>query len=530
MIPDPSRSILQTSVLIAGAGPVGLSLACELGRLGIECVLVEKRDGSINVPKMSMVSSRVMEFCRRWGIADQVRKAVWPESHALDFVYVTSLKGRELARVKVPSYKDRKLAFTPEGACHCPQIYFDPILTAHVRTLPNVSLRYGLRLDAFTQTSHGVSASLTALDTGDGLTIHADYLVGCDGPGGIVRAALGIELGGLGRVANSANIYFRSKELPFLHDNGWARIYRTVDASGCWAELIPIDGVELWRLSVFDDPEAAANPPATLRRLMGADFPFELIDVSPWERRDFVGASFGRGRVFLAGDAVHQCSPTGGFGMHMGIEDAMNLAWKLAATIEGWGGPNLLGSYELERRPIDARNVAISTRNYKQIEEIPGWDDTLAKAGQLDPAVEWRDHLIALGGGEIEKIQYCYEFSPICIADGTPEIVYDVRHFQPTTRPGARAPHVWLADGRSTLDLYGDGFVLLRFGEAGVEGLLKEAARCKIPLRVVDIGEAEAAAIYQRRLVLVRGDGHVAWRGDALPGDPAALLARVTGG
>ena len=524
-----SKDTVETQVLVVGAGPVGLTLACELGRLGIDCLLIEKRDGSINVPKMSMVSSRAMEFCRRWGIADKVRAAVWPESHALDFAYVTNMTGRELARVKVPSYKDRRLAFTPEGACHCPQIYFDPILTAHVKTLPRVTLRHGVRMDSFALDDAGVEALV--FDAADGATrkIRARYMVGCDGPGGTTRNALGLELGGLGVVAESVNIYFRSKELPDLHDKGWARIYRAVDEAGCWSELIPIDGVELWRLSVFDDFGAAKEPDAALRRLFGGPFPYELLDVSPWERRDYTATSFGGGRVFIAGDAAHQCSPTGGFGMHMGIEDAMNLSWKLAAMVRGWGGARLLESYDHERRPIDARNVAISTRNYKQLEDIPGWDEARARALNLDPAVEWADHLRALSGGEIEKIQYCYEDSPICVADGTPPLAFDPRRFAPSTRPGGRAPHVWLPDGRSTLDFFGDGFALLCFGGADGAAFIEAARRRGVPLSAAAIADSEAAQAYERRLVLVRPDGHVDWRGDAAPADALAVIDRARG-
>src|SRR5579871_4948611 len=230
----------KTSVLIAGAGPVGLALACELGLRGVDCVLIEKRDGAIPVPKMSAVSSRNMEFCRRWGIADAVRTAVWPESRNADFVFVEHLRGRELSRVRRPTTAQRAaLTLSPETVCHCPQIFFDPILASRARSLPSVALRYGVRLDSFAQDDDGVRARVADVAAGVEETISARYLVGCDGPAGVVRAALGIGLGGLGVVENSVNIFFRSVELSSLHDKGWARIYRLVDASGCWAELIP---------------------------------------------------------------------------------------------------------------------------------------------------------------------------------------------------------------------------------------------------------------------------------------------------
>jgi 2-polyprenyl-6-methoxyphenol hydroxylase-like FAD-dependent oxidoreductase len=509
----------ETSVLIAGAGPVGLALACELGLRGIDCVLVEKRDGAIKVPKMSAVSPRNMEFCRRWGIADTVRTAIWPESRNADFVYVEHLRGRELARSRRPTSAQRSaLATSPETACHCPQIFFDPILGSRVRSLPGVSLRYSVRLDGFEQDSATVRARLSDVASGAAATVTARWLVGCDGPAGIVREALGIRHGGLGVVANSVNIFFRSAELPALHDKGWARIYRLIDASGCWGEMIPIDGKELFRLTVFDDETALREPAAALARMAGGAFPHELISVLPWERRDHVAERYGAGRVLIAGDAAHECSPTAGLGMHTGIEEAVNLAWKLAAVLDGWGGAGLVASYEAERRPVALRNVALSTATYNDLRRIPGRDE----ASTLGPDA-WRDILAATSPSEQDKMDYGYDGSPICVADanaGRPR----------AARPGARAPHAWLADGRSTLDLFGDGFVLLCFGGARERAapLIDAAARRGVPLRAIAIDDPAVAALHGAAFVLVRPDAHVAWRGDDVVA-PDAIIDRARG-
>ena len=515
-----------TSVIIAGAGPIGLGLACELGLRGVDCVLIEKRDGAITVPKQSMVSARNMEFCRRWGVARQVRNAVWPESHPRDFVYVASMRGRELMRVKVPAYVQRDPRdFTPEVACPCPQIYFDPVLAARVKSLPNVTMRYGARLNTFHQDVDGVTAELTDLATGKRQKLRARYLVGCDGPSGFVREALGIGLGGLGVVAHSLNIFFRSADLAATHDKGWARFYRMIDETGCWAELIPIDGKELWRLTVFDRPASAEDPKVLLHKLAGGDFNYELLNVSPWERRDFVAESYGRDRVFIAGDSAHECSPTGGIGMHTGLEEAVNLGWKLAAVLEGWGGPGLLASYELERRPIAMRNVELATRSFRAIASIPGWRDA-------DQPPEWpKKPPRWLSVPEHIKLLYSYEQSRICVPDGTPAPDPEPPRFVPTTRPGTRAPHAWLADGRSTLDLFGAGFTLLRLGPRPWDaGALIDAARARgVPMRDIAIADADIAALYETRLVLVRPDGHIAWRRDQSPADPGAVVDRVRG-
>jgi 2-polyprenyl-6-methoxyphenol hydroxylase-like FAD-dependent oxidoreductase len=514
----------ETSVVIAGAGPVGLGLACELGLRGIDCLLVEKRDGSVTVPKQSMVSARNMEFCRRWGVADAVRNAVWPETHPRDFVYLNNLRGRELMRVKVPSHAQRdQRDFTPEAPCPCPQIYFDPILMARVKTFANVKVRTNTALESFRQDDAGVAARLTDLATGASESVGARYLVGCDGPAGTVRETLEIALGGVGIVAISVNIFFRSAQLASFHDKGWARFYRLIDERGCWSELIPIDGKELWRLTVFDAPANAADPDTLLRKMAGAAFAHEILSVSRWERRDFVAQSFGHGRVLIAGDAAHECSPTGGIGMHTGLEEVVNLGWKLAAMLEGWGGPALLASYDSERLPIARRNVEFATRAFLAIAGIPGLPDV--------DATDWRATPNWLSIPEHLKMQYCYEGSPICIPDGTPAPDPEPPCFMPSTRPGARAPPAWLADGSSLLDLFGDGFTLLRLGERPPDaGPLTQAARARrVPLRDIAIADRPIAALYERKLVLVRPDGHVAWRGDALPPDPAGIVERMRG-
>jgi 2-polyprenyl-6-methoxyphenol hydroxylase-like FAD-dependent oxidoreductase len=514
-----------TSVIIAGGGPVGLGLACELGLRGIDCMLVEKRDGSVTVPKQSMVSSRNMEFCRRWGVAKAVRTAVWPESYPRDFIYLDTLRGRELLRVRQASFAQRDPHdYTPEAPCPCPQIYFDPILMARMRMFATVRPHYNTSLDSFAQDDAGVAARLTDQITGRTRTVCTRYLVGCDGPAGTIREQLGIRLEGRGTIAKSLNLYFRSAELPAFHDKGWARFYRVIDETGCWGELIPMDGKELWRLTVFDAPLSNAEPDFLLRKMAGGAFPYEMLSVSPWDRHDYIATSYGRGRVFISGDAAHQCSPTGGIGMHTGLEEVVNLAWKLDAMLAGWGGPALLASYEAERRPIAIRNVEYATRTYNAIASIPGL------RGADDPA-DWNKQPPRwLSIPEHLKSQYCYEHSPVCAAeDAAPEP--ETAEFVPSSRPGSRAPHAWMADGHSTVDLFGDGFVLLRLGAdpPDAASLSRAASACGVPLSVTTLADQDVATLYGKPLVLVRPDGHVAWRGDEPPADAQALIDHVRG-
>jgi 2-polyprenyl-6-methoxyphenol hydroxylase-like FAD-dependent oxidoreductase len=178
-------------VLIAGGGPVGLALAIELGTAGIACTVIEKRDGSISIPKMSGLSIRSMEFNRRWGIAKQVQNAGWPKTHPQGLIYCTSMVGFELARHHVPAYVDQKLDYTPEPRVACAQIFYDPILLAKARSLPCVTIRHMTSLDSFTQDETGVHAVVADRVTGHSETLAARYLVGCDGADGTVVAALG---------------------------------------------------------------------------------------------------------------------------------------------------------------------------------------------------------------------------------------------------------------------------------------------------------------------------------------------------
>ena len=249
----------------------------------------------------------------------------------------------------------------------------------------------------------------------------------------------------------------------------------------------------------------------------------------PWVRRELVAERYGEGRVLLAGDAAHMLSPTGAFGMNTGIQDAVDLSWKLAAVLQGWGGPQLLGSYDAERRPIGHRNVREAAANFRRM--------TSPRPGPLilDPTAEgdaFRQKL----GAEFSAIMrhewftlgvhlgYRYADSPICSPDGTVAPPDEPNRYVPSSCPGNRAPHVWLAPGQSTLDLFGRTFALLGFGAdaADVDALMAAARARGVPVTFTAIDHKDAAALYERRLVLVRPDGHVAWRGDRAPDDPLA--------
>ena len=530
-------------VLIVGGGPVGLALAAELGFHGVACELVEQTDGAIVTPKMNEVNVRTMEFCRRWGIADAVLNCPFPADYPLDVVFVTSLAGHELARMRRPG----RASQAPEPASPmrlqaCSQIWFDPILRAFAQSCPGVRLRHRCRLEAFEVSSDGVAADLVDLASGARERVAADYLVACDGANSMVRRALGIGLGGDSVLGHPAHLFFRATGLLERCGRAPGTFFLAIDRDGLWANIRVVDPVNaLWRLMALDtdghETAETLDREGLLRRAIGLAVDVEWLGMSIWTRRAVVAERYQAGRVFLAGDAVHQLSPTGALGMNTGIADAVDLGWKLAAVLHGFGGARLLASYEAERRPVGLRNVAMAAEFYLQHEAFEHGFAAIEDDTDEGRALRRRcgDALVR-GVGRMFRtlglqIGYRYDGSPICVPDGTAAPADDPETCVPSARPGARAPHVFLADGRSTLDLFRRGFVLLRFGAGApdVAAFAAAAQRRGLPLDVVTLHEAQAAALYQRRLVLVRPDGHVAWRGDEVPADPARIIDRVRG-
>ena len=545
----------DTPVLIVGAGPVGLALAGDLGWRGIPCILVEKSDGAISQPKMDMVGVRSMEFCRRWGIVPWVEGSPYPRDYPQDNVWVSSMTGWEFGRERMPGLADEPCpAESPQKRERCPQDMFDPILTRFARSFAHVQVRYSTELLSFAQDAQGVTVQLQsqhATNDGEALpqTLRAQYLVGCDGAASLVRQSLGIAMQGQPVLTYTTNVIFRCPQFTALHDKGRAYRFIIIGEQGTWATLVAINGRDRWRFSIVGSDSKRSYTEDEVReaivRAMGQVFDFEILSMMHWVRRELVADRYGEGRVQLAGDAVHLTSPTGGFGMNTGIQDAVGLSWALEACLRGWGGAGLLQAYERERRPVALRNVREASGNLSRMLSprvrnpgkaifAPGPQGDAARAafGEEYTAMmkrEWYTNGIHLG--------YRYEGSPVIVPDGTPEPPDEVSHYVQTARPGHRAPHVWLAPGRSTLDLFGRGFVLLCLGATPdsaspvLQDLRAAAADCGLPLTLIDLDQPEVLQAYVNRLVLVRPDGHVAWRGDSAPQGAAAraLMDRVRG-
>jgi hypothetical protein len=314
-----------------------------------------------------------------------------------------------------------------------------------------------------------------------------------------------------------------------------------IGPQGMWGALSAIDGRKLWRLwlsNMSEDVDLEKfDAAAYVRAAIGGQRPFSLKGVLPWARQQRVANRFNRGRVFLCGDALHNLTPTGGFGMNTGIQDAVDLAWKLEGVFEGWADSRILDSYEIERRPVGVRNVNEATFTFDKFLQLPKLPALLddSPAGEHARRAMGRfieeNEFIREFQNEGIVLGYRYDPSPLCIPDGTPAPEDLVRKYIPTARPGSRAPHVRLPDDRSTLDLFGRGFTLLRLGPnpPGANSIVAAAAARGVPLRVVDLPQEEVLRRYERKLVLVRPDGHVAWRADQPPADGTGLIDTIRG-
>lgn len=537
----------STPVVIAGAGPVGLALALDLSWRGVPCTIVEQaadQRGNIDShPRAAAISPRTMEFCRRWGFARRIGEAGFPRDFNFNIVFCTSLDGPLVTVQRFPSMNERApLPVSPEFRERCPQTWFDPILSSELARYPRVTSLAGWRLESFEDRGDNVAVVIRDVESGATRRLTARYLVACDGPASVVRAALGIPTEGPGNLSDSLNVVLRIPGFLSRHDKGSAERYIFLDETGRWSELSCIDGRDRWRFGItFAEAGLAGDTDrldTLISRALGRDMAYEKLAVVRWRRRDAVAERYRAGNVFLAGDAAHVIPPNLGLGMNTGVGDSVDLGWKLAATLDGWGGAKLLDSYAAERRPVALRNAAASTFAYQVGRSATAGHPQVTEPGERGDrarnAVGRRIQERLPAGWQTLNLQmgYRYDDSPVCVPDGTPVPDGDANTgvYVQTARPGARAPHVWLAEGRSTLDLFGHGFALLRFAASADVSGLTDAARARgVPLRVIDIGSPEAHRAYAARLALVRPDGHVAWRGDTVPQDAARLVDTVRG-
>lgn len=541
--------MLETPVLIAGGGPVGLVLALELEHRGVDALLVERNPTTTRHPKMDVTNGRSMEHFRRLGIADEVRSHAVPSNHPMTVVWCSRYGEWELARFEYPSIDwgrdiihavhDGSLPLEPD--MRISQVVLEPVLKGILeRRAKHVGVRFGWALASFEQDAEGVTSVLRNGETGETQTVRSRYLVGCDGAGSVTRSQLGIGLDDLmGEYDPTAGrmfmIHFRSQDRAFFERFG------TV-----WHVQAPLDGtvisqndLDTWTIHVPLAPDVdvdAIDPAAFLQERLGADVACEILVANAWKPRLVVAERYGEGRVWLAGDSAHQVIPTGGYGMNTGVGDAVDIGWKLDALLAGWGGPQLLPAYEIERRHVGLRNRAASARHAAIRGEIAGaWSTAIHEDSPSGEQARARlgEKIRQLGNLENEavgiEIGYRYDESPIvCHESGEPP-PYEMERFEPTSWPGVRAPSLFLEDGSALLDRLGRGFTLLRFAEVDAAPFVRAAEARGVPLEVVDLHNAHARRIYERDLVLVRPDQHVGWRGNEAPVDATAVIDRVRG-
>lgn len=549
---------MQASVAIVGGGPVGLMLALFLDDYGVRSVLFNTDETTRWHPKGGTEGARAMEHFRRLGFSHKIRELGLPPDHPTDVAYFTRFGGHELARFSMPSRTQvlRRVAEcpktdqVPEPVHRANQMEVDRFLFDHAKTRPNIEVRFGWHVKDLEQSDDSVSLIAENVADGRSESWQADYLVGCDGGRSTVRERLGITYGGQAGIEQNYlggrmfSTYVRSPALfdEFLSQRP-AWMYWAVNPE-IRSTVFSLNGYDEFLLRTRarspDEPPEDAAVADILRRCVGAEVEMEIIAHSPWTAgMALVAERFAERRVFLAGDAAHLFTPTGGFGMNTGIDGVSNLSWKLAAVLQGWGGRELLASYEAERMPIAHRNTEAARRLTKNIGETDVdaciEDDTAEGDAARSAAGEmlsgFREQFASIGvqlGGR-------YDGSPLIVEDGAPPADHAER-YSPTSVPGGRAPHFWLdnrrARGSSLYDRLGSGFTLLRLGPHAPDAaeLVSTAARRKFPLKVLDVRDPEAREMYECDLALVRPDQYVAWRGNKDPANADALLSKVIGG
>lgn len=525
-------------VCIVGAGPVGLTLALDLARRGVSALLIDKQAHPGPWPKMERCNARSMEIFRRLEVADIIRERGQPAGQSMDVAVVRSLSAPPLAFLAYPTVAElsARIAETNDGSFPrepyqlISQYTLEPVLRQALTRYPEITTRFGVTVREFSEQDDRVLVYLE--DTDGPREISAKYLIGCDGGSSTVRKQLEINLSGRGGIGKLRQIFFRSNSLLARLPIARARHYWFADGHRS-AIIVQDDGKHFSLHSTLpEDADFAAE----IRLLAGFDLDVEILNVAEWTMHLLLADSYGRGRIFIAGDAAHLVIPTGGLGMNTGVGDAIDLGWKLAATLQGWGGPGLLQSYEHERRAVGRRNVEASGFAAAGLEIWRrAWRPNI---GDNDSDGEvTRTHVARLANffqrrsHEMTGIElgYTYAGSPIICSEAQPYEESEFFRYAPTASPGSRFPHVWMKDGAALQDVIGQGFTLLKFSDVDTSSLEAAFHDRSVPLEVRRLDEPAAYQIAARKLVLLRPDLHVAWRGDEVPENPAAYAGKVAG-
>ncbi|OZM75786.1 FAD-dependent monooxygenase [Pseudonocardia sp. MH-G8] len=527
----------ETEVIIVGGGPVGLTLAHELGSRGVRCVLLEPREApGVGSPRCKQVNPRSMEIFRRLGVADDIRaNARLPFGWSDSAVYCTSLTGHRIERFdQVFALSDVPRSELPEPGQWCAQNRLEEALRGALDRRDSVTALWGTTLTGIAQDADGVTATAAGTD-GAELRFRGRHLAGADGGRSTVRRLLGVTLSGRSHEIQNLQTIFRAPGLGAAQPHGRAVQYWIVNdrVNGLMGPLDTAD--TWWAITLGAPPEPSAEwVRDALTTMIGGDHPLDVVAHDPWSARMLVADDYRVGRCFLLGDAAHLNPPWGGFGANTGIGDAADLGWKLAAEVAGWAGPDLLATYEAERRPMALRTIAEAERNMQVLTgELtrPGLEE-VGPAGEVARA-EAAAAIRRSKTSEMYTLGFVlgarYRESPLVVDDDGPAPESTTSHYRPSAAPGARLPHLWLGPGRSLYDELGPGFTLIELGSSAGPEWEAAARERGVPLTRLHLNRPDLREVVGADLLLVRPDQHVAWRGRDDTVDIGALLDQVRG-
>ena len=524
--------MIDVPVLVVGGGPVGLTASLYLSLFGIESLLVERHPGTAILPKARALNARTMEMYRQIDLEDAIRAVAMPDRFGGTILWSESLAGREIKRLHPGRGSAANQALSIAGNCGCSQDILEPVLRRRAETAGAGRLRFGTALRELSCDADGVTATIEDAE-GRGEQVRARYLIAADGSQSRIRQQLGIGRRGEADVYDSINIHLRADLTPWIAERP-AALY-LIEQPELRGTFLTINGSDRWGFLVTSLSHYGFTPeqftPAfsteIVRRAVGvADLAVEVLGVSAWKASAMVAERYRAGPVFLAGDAAHEMPPTGGFGLNTGVQDAQNLAWKLAAVLRGEAGDALLDSYDAERRPVGEAVTHTSLLNALSMGR------TARQTEAVLPRKEFLNEIGLVFGARYASRAVVSQEEPAPVADA-------IEAYVPSATPGCRAPHVALRKGSrklSTTDLLGRGFVLLtapagsawRAAADRLEGPRVANAVIGDEIREEDGGDW--LAVYGLRedgAVLVRPDGHVAWRSPSGADDPKAVLQEV---